>query len=188
VRSPAVALELRRAVLLALVMSAATLVAVSGVPRPAPGPDGAPTADPVALEEGGPSVRPYVARRQTFGRARSPHPIDVAFDRPPERVWRWFVDREREGHDAPAAVFGPDRWRPTTGADRYADVIGPGDDRPEWQPTAYQLYHGAYFGEQYHLRVFDASSGDREWTVVQARAEHWDWFAITHRVDSVERP
>jgi len=36
--------------------------------------------------------------------------------------------------------------------------------------------------------VFDASSGDREWTAVQAHAGHWDRFEITHRVDSVEQP
>jgi hypothetical protein len=71
-------------------------------------------------------------------------------------------------------------WRDAPGGTRYAYAADEG-----WTAEAYQLHRGTYFGSRYHLRAYGIRDG--EWTAIQAHAEHWDWFTITHTVDSVEQ-
>jgi len=55
-----------------------------------------------------------------------------------------------------------------------------------WAPQSYQLHRGDYFGGQYHARAYQLETESGNWTAVQAHAEHFDWFTLTHTVDSLQ--
>lgn len=65
-------------------------------------------------------------------------------------------------------------WDKADGAKRYA-YIG-----EEWSLEDYQLEKGHYFTTRYHLRGYKASN----MTLIQAHYEHFDWFSLTHEVES----
>lgn len=187
------ALRPREAALLVLVTSIVVMGAMNGLPwvpfwtEP---PDTGP-GELIELSEsdGAPAIWPYVAAGPSFDRPTSP--INLVFAADPGRVQRVFV----RGFDDVNVTTGGElahppgaEWRVLESAERYVYVAPAMGADGEWRAPAYQLHQGSYFGTQSHLRVYDASVGDGRWTVVQAHSEHWDWFAMTHRVDSVERP
>ncbi|NEU56070.1 hypothetical protein [Halorussus sp. MSC15.2] len=133
-------------------------------------------------------IWPYVAPGRTFDRRASS--INVVVRDDPRRVERYLTGRREWNHsddewvgDPPdeTGVVGDERvpWRDAPGAARYVYVADRG-----WVTERYQLHRGEYFGARHHLRAYGPRDGN--WTAVQAHAEHWDWFTITHTVDSVE--
>lgn len=206
----------RSLALLALVGALTVLATVSGVPEvsvapaPAPAPVGA-HPDFVTLDEGGgrvrlatlgtrgPEVWPYTAASPSFARPASP--INIVFDGPPRRVRRLFVrDERRDWNETANLTEGASLldWRGLESAERYVFVrngsggqtagAGAGTRTGEWREPVFQLHAGAYFGAQYHVRAYDVSAGRDRWTALQVHSEHWDWFSLTHRVDSVDDP
>lgn len=187
-----------RTVLVVLVFAVGVLWIAGWSPQLVPQPVHEERAEPelVPLDERGPQIWPYTSTRPDFGSGVSP--INMAFDEDPKTVRRLFLESggpwnatgesepERSGDPTePPALVG---WHLSGGAARYVYVTEDGDASGGWREPAYHLYRGEYFGTQRHLRVFDASVDDRSWTVVQVHSEHWDWFSLTHRVDSVDRP
>lgn len=155
------------------------------------GPDGDRVDDepaPELVTVGDAKLWPYVAPVRSFDRRASSTNVVVRTD--PGKVRRYLAgdgawnetDEEWSGGTPDDAAVLADEtvpWRDAPGAARYTYVAGRG-----WFGERYQLHRGTYFGSRYHLRAYGSPDGN--WTVIQAHAEHWDWFTITHTVDSVE--
>lgn len=75
-------------------------------------------------------------------------------------------------------------WGETAGATRYANVRVDGND--EWRVESMQLDHGDYYGVRHHLRLYEVSTDDDAIVLIQAHADHFDWFTLRHAVDGVE--
>jgi hypothetical protein len=192
-----------RAVLLVLLAAVGLLLVAGWSPQSIHGPTESPT-DPktVRLGEDGPRVWPYTATGPGFSDGVSP--INLAFDDDPETVESLFLEREGDwerrenatGNGTPRRVpeeVVPVGWERGDAASRYVYVSSSsqrGADVPggEWRTPTYHLFDGDYFGTQKHLRVYDATADGESWTIVQVHSEHWDWFSLAHRVDSVDRP
>jgi len=148
--------------------------------------------EPSLVSVGDAEVWPYVAPAPSFDRRASSINVVVAAD--PDRIRRYLLREEAwnrsNGTGVAEAVEGPEAdapldtevvpWRDAPGGTRYAYVADEG-----WTAEQYQLHRGTYFGSRHHLRAYGVQDG--EWTAIQAHAEHWDWFTITHTVDSVEQ-
>ncbi|MCU4740765.1 hypothetical protein OB955_07525 [Halobacteria archaeon AArc-m2/3/4] len=77
-------------------------------------------------------------------------------------------------------------WAQTTGATRYAHV-DPGDGNESyWMTETLQIHDGDYYGQRYHIRLYESPTPEDEWVAMQAHTEHFDWFTLRHRVDGVE--
>lgn len=77
-------------------------------------------------------------------------------------------------------------WAQTTGATRYAHV-DPGDGNESyWMTETLQIHDGDYYGQRYHIRLYESPNPEDEWVAMQAHTEHFDWFTLRHRVDGVE--
>ena len=148
-------------------------------------------ASPTLVTVGDAQVWPYVASERSFDRPASS--LNVVVEEDPVSVRRYLA-REREWNrsndewsdgwsdeTSDPAVLDSETvpWRDAPGATRYAYVASDG-----WVTERYQLHRGDYFGSRYHVRAYGPRDGD--WTAMQAHVEHWDWFTITHTVDSVE--
>ncbi|WP_121743715.1 hypothetical protein [Natronorubrum halophilum] len=78
------------------------------------------------------------------------------------------------------------KWGDATGATRYAWVDpGPGEDA-YWTTESAQLEDGDYYGQRYHIRLYESPNPDDQWVAMQGHTEHFDWFTLRHRVDGVE--
>ncbi|MFB6136869.1 MAG: hypothetical protein ABEJ42_00825 [Halobacteriaceae archaeon] len=191
----------RRNTLVVLVVALTAVLMVSGTPlytvTPAPGPDASAREFVRLGEDGsGPLVWPYTASGPTFERPVSP--LNLVFETDPETVKELLRDRSIEEWN----VSGPEAegeltdhverglpWDELHSQDRHVYVTAERDGSGEWRDTTYQLHSGDYFGAQFHLRVYNATvAGEPPWTVIQAHGEHWDWFSLTHHVDSTEEP
>lgn len=79
------------------------------------------------------------------------------------------------------------QWGPTTGATRYAYVV-PGDgSENRWVTETAQLHDGSYYGQRYHVRIYESPSPDDRWVAMQTHSEHFDWFTLRHRVHGTQR-
>lgn len=150
--------------------------------------------DPTLVEIGNDRIWPYVGPDQSFDRRASS--INVVVRTDPSRVQGYlageFSWNRSDDEWADESEVGPAQddtgvvadelvpWRDAPGASRYTYVADDG-----WLEERYQLHRGEYFGSRHHVRAYGPSNGN--WTAMQAHAEHWDWFTITHTVDSVER-
>ncbi|MDG5757980.1 hypothetical protein QA600_01340 [Natronococcus sp. A-GB1] len=77
-------------------------------------------------------------------------------------------------------------WGEADGTTRYAWVNpGEGEDG-YWATESLQLEEGDYYGQRYHIRLYESPNADDEWIAMQAHTEHFDWFTLRHRVDGVE--
>ncbi|WP_290811833.1 hypothetical protein [Halovivax sp.] len=77
-------------------------------------------------------------------------------------------------------------WGEAAGTTRYAYVdLGPGEET-RWTTETLQLDDGDYYGQRYHIRLYESPNPDDEWVAMQAHTEHFDWFTLRHRVDGVE--
>ena len=77
-------------------------------------------------------------------------------------------------------------WAEAAGTTRWGYVDpGPGEDS-YWTDETLQLEDGEYYGQRYHIRLYEAPNPEDEWVAMQAHTEHFDWFTLRHRVDGVE--
>ncbi|GAB3040224.1 hypothetical protein [Natronobiforma cellulositropha] len=77
-------------------------------------------------------------------------------------------------------------WGEAAGTTRYAWVDPGGDDDPRWVTETLQLEDGDYYGQRYHIRLYETPNPDDRWVAMQGHTEHFDWFTLRHRVDGVE--
>jgi hypothetical protein len=149
----------------------------------------------VSLGDTETEIWPYVSSREGFrGRASA---LNLLVEGDPDQVktrlqaggdgWNEtetaFTEEEDENPQ-----FGNDSrivWADAAGAKRYV-YYEHENGRGEWTPQSYQLHRGDYFGGQYHIRAYQIEATGGNWTAVQAHAEHFDWFTLTHTVDSLE--
>lgn len=149
----------------------------------------------VALGDTETEVWPYVSSRTAYsGRASA---LNLLVRGEPDQVrarlraggdgWNETEPAFTEGADE-NPQFGNDTrivWADAVGAKRYV-YYQHADGESEWTPQSYQLHKGDYFGGQYHIRAYQIETREGNWTAVQAHAEHFDWFTLTHTVDSLE--
>lgn len=140
-------------------------------------------------------VWPYVSSRETF-RSRA-SALNLLVRGEPEQVrarleaggdgWNETDPAFTEGEEERPGFANETRivWADAVGANRYIYYEHPGGDG-EWTHQSYQLHKGDYFGGQYHIRAYQIETENGNWTAVQAHAEHFDWFTLTHTVDSLE--
>ncbi|WP_081985520.1 hypothetical protein, partial [Natrinema salifodinae] len=73
-------------------------------------------------------------------------------------------------------------WGEADGGTRYA-YIDPGpDERGYWTTETRQLEQGDYYGQRYHIRLYESPNEDDQWVAMQTHTEHFDWFTLRHRV------
>lgn len=88
-----------------------------------------------------------------------------------------------EEHDRHATGIA---WGEADGTTRYA-WIDPGEGEDGyWATESLQLEDGDYYGQRYHIRLYESPNEDDQWIAMQAHTEHFDWFTLRHRVDGVE--
>ncbi len=139
---------------------------------------------------------PYVSSRPSFqSRAAA---VNVVVMASPDRV-RGLMTREAESdwrrppEDRPAearlnvsGATDPEKpsvqWSEAGDTKRYLYVEVANES--DWQGDRYQLQIGDYLGAQHHIRVFGATEL-RNVTLMQVHQEHWDWFTLSHTVDSL---
>jgi hypothetical protein len=98
---------------------------------------------------------------------------------------------EEEHRHATGLEWGEDQatgiaWSEAAGTTRYAWVDpGEGGDG-YWMTETLQLEEGDYYGQRYHIRLYETPNTDDQWLAMQAHTEHFDWFTLRHRVDGVE--
>lgn len=98
----------------------------------------------------------------------------------PEEIENATVLEEEHRHATGIA------WGEADGTTRYAWVDpGEGEDS-YWATESLQLEEGDYYGQRYHIRLYESPNPDDEWIAMQAHTEHFDWFTLRHRVDGVE--
>ncbi|WP_439028628.1 hypothetical protein [Haloarchaeobius sp. DT45] len=153
-----------------------------------------PDTNLVTLGESDTDIWPYVGPKRSFDRRASSVNLVVQADadkvtsqlRAGETGWNTsdpvFTEENRSERQVDNGTGVA--WSDAYGAKRY--VYYETGSESVWTAQTSQLHHGDYFGGQYHVRVYDLQRADRNWTVVQAHAEHWDWFTLTHTVDSLE--
>ncbi|QRV17302.1 hypothetical protein JMJ58_10695 [Haloterrigena salifodinae] len=88
----------------------------------------------------------------------------------------------------PEDVVGTETaWRSADGSTRYVYVSTTNETAEGvWLDESYQLHDGDYLGSREHIRAYESPDSDEEWTAIQAHSEHWDWFRLSHTVDSAE--
>jgi hypothetical protein len=100
----------------------------------------------------------------------------------PEEIENATVLEEEHRHATGIA------WGEAAGTTRYA-WVDPGEGEDEdgyWATESLQLEEGDYYGQRYHIRLYESPNPDDEWIAMQAHTEHFDWFTLRHRVDGVE--
>lgn len=111
----------------------------------------------------------------------APEQEDVSADGP---VGTGAAEGNADSADGPVGT--ETAWGSADGSTRYVHVATDGGPASGlWLDESYQLHDGEYFGSRHHIRAYDSPNGD-EWTAMQAHSEHWDWFRLSHTVDSVE--
>ncbi|QLK24848.1 hypothetical protein HYG81_12080 [Natrinema zhouii] len=73
-------------------------------------------------------------------------------------------------------------WGKADGGIRYA-YIDPGQNESGyWTTETLQLEDGDYYGQRYHIRLYESPNEDDDWVAMQTHSEHFDWFTLQHRV------
>ncbi|WP_245550043.1 hypothetical protein [Halopiger xanaduensis] len=148
----------------------------------------------------GSALWPYTSKATAFEERTLP--INVVIEGSPAETRRQFLDRgegawnETTPEQEDLSEAAPDEpestttaWRRADGSTRYTYVAGGGDSAGgRWLDEHYRLHDGEYLGSRQHVRAYaPPDDTDGEWTAIQAHSEHWDWFRLSHTVDSVER-
>ncbi|WP_254522213.1 hypothetical protein [Natrinema caseinilyticum] len=77
-------------------------------------------------------------------------------------------------------------WGEADGGIRYA-YLDPGpNERGYWTTETLQLEDGDYYGQRYHIRLYESPNEDDDWVAMQTHTEHFDWFTLRHRVDGAK--
>lgn len=140
---------------------------------------------------------PYTSRSTSFEDRTLA--INVVVSGDPTETRRHLEERSRgewnetapEEQDVSAAenddiVGTATAWRRADGSTRYVYVDTDDGSAGVWLDESYQLHDGEYLGARHHIRAYESPQSGDEWTAVQAHGEHWDWFRLSHTVDSVE--
>ncbi|SEP98781.1 hypothetical protein [Natrinema salaciae] len=143
------------------------------------------------------SLWPYTSPATTFEERTLPINVIIAGD--PADTRRHLEERSRGewnetapeqedvGVETDDEIVGTaTAWGRADGSTRYVYVA---DDDPtggRWLDESYQLHDGEYLGSRHHIRAYASPDDGDEWTAIQAHQEHWDWFRLSHTVNSVE--
>ncbi|WP_049902009.1 hypothetical protein [Natrinema sp. J7-1] len=73
-------------------------------------------------------------------------------------------------------------WGHADGGTRYAYVDPGPNESGYWTTETRQLEDGDYFGQRYHIRLYESPNEDDDWVAMQTHSEHFDWFTLRHRV------
>ncbi|WP_226482632.1 hypothetical protein [Natrinema amylolyticum] len=73
-------------------------------------------------------------------------------------------------------------WGQADGGTRYAYVDPGPNESGYWTTETRQLEDGDYFGQRYHIRLYESPNEDDNWVAMQTHSEHFDWFTLRHRV------
>ncbi|WP_436347087.1 hypothetical protein [Natronorubrum sp. FCH18a] len=73
-------------------------------------------------------------------------------------------------------------WGDASGDTRYAYVDFGSGERGYWTTETHQLQDGTYYGQRYHIRLYESPNEDDQWVIMQTHSEHFDWFTLRHRV------
>jgi hypothetical protein len=215
IEMPAVALTMRRSAVIAgvllvlalVVLGATSLFAPPSTEEVAPEEDESPELVTFADSQSG--FWAYLNARESFEQ-RSPINVVVRGDADEVvRIMREDTDTEWSETDEEHEDAGPgailDRglddeertaeedlyvtetgWGTAAGTTRYA-YVDPGDGSGgQWVTETLQIDDGDYYGQRYHIRLYESPDPDDEWVAMQAHTEHFDWFTLRHRVDGVE--
>ncbi|WP_265109983.1 hypothetical protein [Halosolutus halophilus] len=73
-------------------------------------------------------------------------------------------------------------WGEADGGTRYAYVDPGPNESGYWTTETRQLEDGDYYGQRYHIRLYESPNEDDDWVIMQTHSEHFDWFTLRHRV------
>jgi hypothetical protein len=73
-------------------------------------------------------------------------------------------------------------WGQADGGTRYAYVDPGPNESGYWITETRQLEDGDYYGQRYHIRLYESPNEDDDWVAMQTHSEHFDWFTLRHRV------
>ncbi|QLG51252.1 hypothetical protein [Natrinema halophilum] len=95
------------------------------------------------------------------------------------------TDNESSSDTSPIRIPDLD-WGEADGGIRYA-YIDPGpNESGYWTTETLQLEDGDYYGQRYHIRLYESPNEDDDWVAMQTHTEHFDWFTLRHRVDGAK--
>ncbi|MFB1063503.1 hypothetical protein [Natrinema sp. H-ect4] len=73
-------------------------------------------------------------------------------------------------------------WGEADGGVRYAYIDPGSNESGYWTTETLQLEDGDYYGQRYHIRLYESPNEDDDWVAMQTHSEHFDWFTLQHRV------
>ena len=73
-------------------------------------------------------------------------------------------------------------WGEADGGVRYAYVDPGPNESGYWTTETRQLEDGDYYGQRYHIRLYESPNEADDWVAMQTHSEHFDWFTLRHRV------
>jgi|GEM_PF-435597 len=73
-------------------------------------------------------------------------------------------------------------WGEADGGTRYAYVDPGPNESGYWTTETRQLEDGSYYGQRYHIRLYESPNEADDWVAMQTHSEHFDWFTLRHRV------
>ncbi|WP_254527930.1 hypothetical protein [Natrinema gelatinilyticum] len=96
------------------------------------------------------------------------------------------VTDDEGASDRPRGPIPDLDWGEADGGVRYA-YLDPGpNERGYWTTETLQLEDGDYYGQRYHIRLYESPNEDDDWVAMQTHTEHFDWFTLRHRVDGAK--
>lgn len=87
-----------------------------------------------------------------------------------------------ETADEPRGTLPDLNWGRADGGTRYAYVDPGPNESGYWMTETRQLEDGDYYGQRYHIRLYESPNEDDDWVIMQTHSEHFDWFTLRHRV------
>ncbi|WP_408959669.1 hypothetical protein [Natrinema sp. 74] len=91
-------------------------------------------------------------------------------------------DRNRTESEPTRGRLPDLEWGEADGGIRYAYVDPGPNESGHWTTETLQLEDGTYYGQRYHIRLYESPNADDDWIAMQTHSEHFDWFTLRHRV------
>ena len=92
------------------------------------------------------------------------------------------TNESANGTDEPRGRLSDLDWGEADGGVRYAYVDPGPNESGYWTTETLQLEDGTYYGQRYHIRLYESPNEDDDWVAMQTHSEHFDWFTLRHRV------
>lgn len=89
---------------------------------------------------------------------------------------------DEEEVDEPRGALPNLNWGQADGGTRYAYVDPGPNESGYWMTESRQLEDGDYYGQRYHIRLYESPNEGDDWVAMQTHSEHFDWFTLRHRV------